>query len=203
MSDAPNVFSYKLVRDYGFAPNPFHGICTLGTCKPQIRRAAQVGDIIVGCGSTALHLEGRIIFAMRVSQKISFQDYWDHNAFRIKRPNLHSSKSMAYGDNIYHRAVGAWVQEDSHHSLAGGATNHDNLIRDTGSDNVLIGEDFVYWGVSAIEIPHRLRHFAGEDLYPPSRNYRSTFSEGFKVEVDAWFKALPVRGYRGRPTSWR
>ncbi len=28
-------------RDYGFAPNPFHGICTLATCKPVIRRVAR------------------------------------------------------------------------------------------------------------------------------------------------------------------
>lgn len=202
MTCVPNVFSYKLVRDYGFAPNPFHGICTLGTCKPQIRRFAQVGDIIVGCGSTALELEGKIIFAMRVSQKLSFQDYWDHQAFKIKRANLHSSKSMAYGDNIYHRAGDAWIQEDSHHSLARGEINHANLTRDTGSDNVLIGEDFVYWGANAVEIPDHLRNFAGEDLYPPSRNYRSTFSKAFKAEVSAWFKALPARGYRGRPTSW-
>ncbi|TNB88511.1 hypothetical protein FHJ31_03930 [Pseudomonas sp. Fig-3] len=203
MSDVPNVFSYKLVRDYGFAPNPFHGICTLGTCKPQIRRSAKVGDIIVGCGSTALKLEGRIIFAMRVSHKLSFQEYWEHEAFQIKRPNLHSSKSMAYGDNIYHRDGEAWIQEDSHHSFVGGEVNHENLLRDTSSDNVLIGEEFVYWGSSAVKLPDHLRHFAGEDLYPPSRNYRSTFTEDFRAEVDTWFKALADRGCRGRPASWR
>ncbi|ATH79683.1 hypothetical protein CO724_00380 [Ectopseudomonas mendocina] len=140
---------------------------------------------------------------MRVSQKLTFQDYWDHEAFRIKRPNLHSSKSMAYGDNIYHRVEDDWIQEDSHHSFAGGEINQENLNRDTGSDSVLIGEDFVYWGASAIEIPNHLRNFAGEDLYPPSRNYRSTFSESFRTEVSTWFEALPVRGCRGRPTSWR
>ncbi|WP_432710826.1 hypothetical protein [Pseudomonas syringae] len=202
MNGLPKVFSYKLVRDYGFAPNPFHGICTLATCKPQIREAAQVGDIIVGCGGRALGLEGRMIFAMRVSRKLSFQEYWEHRDFRIKRPNFRSSKSTAYGDNIYHRDGDSWVQEDSHHSFPGGALNGENLTRDMGSKNVLIGEEFVYWGASALEIPEHLREFAGEDLYPPSRNYRNTFSDAFRREVDAWFSAITDRGCRGRPASW-
>lgn len=203
MINVPKVFSYKLVRDYGFAPNPFHGICTLGTCKPQIRRSAKVGDIIVGCGSVALNLENRIIFAMRVSQKLSFQEYWDQEAFRMKRPNLRASKSLAYGDNIYHRDGENWIQEDSHHSLAGGQLNAGNLARDTRSDNVLIGQEFVYWGRDAVEIPEHLQHFGKDDLYPNSRNYRNTFSEKFRAEVDAWFKSIADRGFRGRPTSWR
>ena len=33
-------------RDYGFAPNPYFGYCTLATCKPVIRRCAGVGDWI-------------------------------------------------------------------------------------------------------------------------------------------------------------
>ncbi|QYX47159.1 hypothetical protein K3F43_21155 [Pseudomonas tussilaginis] len=203
MSDVPRVFSYKLVRDYGFAPNPFHGICTLGTCKPQIRKSAQVGDIIVGCGSTALHLEGRAIFAMRVTRKLSFQEYWEDESFRIKRPNLYSSQSMAFGDNIYHRDGESWLQEDSHHSFEGGQLNHANLLRDTSSDNVLIGDEFVYWGANALQIPEHLRNHAGEDLYPAGRNYQCNFSPEFRAQVDAWLKGFPKRGYLGRPASWR
>jgi hypothetical protein len=198
----PKVFSYKLVRDYGFAPNPFHGICTLGTCKPQIRQAADVGDIVVGCGSVGLNLAGKIIFVMRVSGKLSFQEYWEDERFRIKRPDLYSSKSFAYGDNIYHMVNGTWVQEDSHHSFDGGRINEANLSRDLGADSVLIGEDFVYWGGNAVEIPAHLRNFQGDDLYPSGRNYRCTFSESFRSEVDTWFKFLPIRGYRNRPASW-
>lgn len=203
MSRVPRVFSYRLVRDYGFAPNPFHGICTLGTCKPQIRQAARVGDIVVGCGSVQLRCEERIIFAMRVSEKLSFQQYWEDERFKIKRPDLYTSESMAFGDNIYHVVDGAWAQEDSHHSFADGRINQANLMRDTSSDNVLIGEEFVYWGANAPAVPRHLRNFEGQDLYPPPRGCRSRYTEGFRVEVDAWFESLPTRGYRSRPTSWR
>ncbi|MFH1865797.1 MAG: hypothetical protein ABIK85_07930, partial [Candidatus Eisenbacteria bacterium] len=37
------LFSYIVARDYGFAPNPFCGVCTLATCKPKIRESASVG----------------------------------------------------------------------------------------------------------------------------------------------------------------
>jgi len=38
------LHSYVVARDYGFAPNPFFGFCTLATCKPRLRSVAQVGD---------------------------------------------------------------------------------------------------------------------------------------------------------------
>lgn len=39
-----NLYAYAITRDLGFAPNPFHGFCTLATCKPGIRKTAKVGD---------------------------------------------------------------------------------------------------------------------------------------------------------------
>ena len=196
------VFSYKLSRDFGFAPNPFHGICTLATCKPQIRNAAQVGDLIVGCGSKALKLEEKIIFVMRVTEKLTFQKYWEDPRFFIKRANLKSSKAAAYGDNIYHYENGEWIQEDSHHSFEGGVKNQDNFDRDLGSENVLISDDFVYWGSSAPCIPDNLRDLDGEDLYPDGRFYRAKFPDNFKSAVYNWFESLPMRGNQGRPTCW-
>ena len=47
------LYSYVVVSDHGFAPNPFHGYCTLANCKPRIRWRAQPGDWIVGTGSRA------------------------------------------------------------------------------------------------------------------------------------------------------
>ena len=32
------VYMYVVDRDFGFAPNPFHGVRTLATCKPPIRK---------------------------------------------------------------------------------------------------------------------------------------------------------------------
>lgn len=198
------VFSYKITRDFGFAPNPFHGVCTLATCKPHIRKAASVGDIVIGCGSSANHLFGRVICALRVTEKHSFQEYWDNPRFSVKRPNFHASSAHAYGDNIYHQDDGgAWIQERSHHSFPNGDVNLLNLDRDTGRSNaVLLSEDFVYFGANALEIPQHLRSFEGDDLYPNVRDFRSQFSPKFIAAVDVWFQTLP-RGNLGRPVSWK
>lgn len=201
MNNFPKIFSYKLSRDFGFAPNPFHGICTLATCKPQIRRSAQVGDIVIGCGSQELKMQGRIIFAMKVSEKISFDEYWNDPRFEMKKPSFKSSRSMGYGDNIYHHEGDQWRQEDSHHSFANGVTNFDNQNRDTGADHVLISNDFIYWGANAPKMDLSLRDLDGDDLLPKGRNYRTNFSDNFRIEVSNWFSGLP-KGCVGRPTCW-
>ena len=41
------VFVYTIVTDAGFAPNADGRYLTLATCKPLIRKHAQVGDIII------------------------------------------------------------------------------------------------------------------------------------------------------------
>ena len=70
------LYSYVVDRDYGFAPNPFHGSCTLATCKPVIRRVGQVGDWIVGTGSSYRKRTGHIVFAMLVNETMAFDEFW-------------------------------------------------------------------------------------------------------------------------------
>ena len=35
------MWSYRIVHDKQFAPNPFKGVLTLATCKPLIRRSKE------------------------------------------------------------------------------------------------------------------------------------------------------------------
>jgi hypothetical protein len=70
------LHSYVVARDYGFAPNPFFGVCTLATCKPGIRKVAQIGDWVVGTGSKKRKRDKRIVYAMRVTGAITFSQYW-------------------------------------------------------------------------------------------------------------------------------
>lgn len=161
------------------------------------------GDLIVGCGSKKLGLEERILFAMRVEGKCTFQEYWDDDRFLHKRPYFGGNQRRAYGDNIYHRSSsGGWVQEKSHHSFPDGSTNPANQDRDTGSDNVLWGSDFVYWGRDAIPIPTEFRDFNGDDLYPSGRGHRVKFADDFVQEIEDWFGGINQRQCRGRPASW-
>ncbi|MED5524576.1 MAG: hypothetical protein VX447_07490 [Pseudomonadota bacterium] len=197
------IFTYKIVRDYGFAPNPFHGVLTLATCKPKIRSGAKIGDLIFGCGSKSNGMIDKIIYVMEVNEKISFDEYWSDAQYESKKPCLYSSKSWWYGDNIYHRNNdGVWIQEDSHHSFERGLINERNVKTDTSSNNVLVSRNFIYWGKNAILMPDFLSNFKGESLYPNTRDYRSSFSKELVVRANQWFESIPFRGFKGKPIDW-
>ena len=157
------LHSYVVARDYGFAPNPFSGYCTLATCKPGVRRSAQVGDWVVGTGSAVRQRKGVLLYAMRVSETMSFNDYWVDSRFQCKKPNMRASRKYAFGDNIYHRDDGHWIQLDSHHSLADGSPNPRNIRNDTKTDRVLLATHFAYWGGSGPRVPDRFRDFDGHE----------------------------------------
>lgn len=197
-----DLWSYKVTRDYGFAPNPFFGTLTLACCKPNIRKRAHPGDLVVGCGSAELKLRGHVIFAMRIAEMLPFQEYWDDPRFARKRPFFTAGRAQAYGDNIYHHDdQNRWIQEDSHHSLIGGAWNDLNAKRDLQADAVLISTDFVYWGNQTPLIPAYLRNHGGEDLFADVRDYRRKYSDDFKGVVTDWFDGL-AKGRLGRPINW-
>jgi hypothetical protein len=145
------LYIYVIDRDFGFAPNPFHGYCTLATCKPGIRKGARIGDWVMGVGGKRLRATGKCIFVMSISEICTFEEYWTDIRFQIKKPIRNGSPVMMVGDNIYHRneTTGNWIQEDSHHSNLDGSTNTKNLKRDTQSNSVLISNHFFYFGSAA------------------------------------------------------
>ena len=155
IDEGSQLFMYAVTRDLGFAPNPFHGVCTLATCKPAIRSVAKKGDWIVGVAGAVMKKDkGKCIYIMKVTEKLSFQDYWDDDRFGLKKPVRNGSLVQTLGDNIYHVVDGEWVQEDSHHSNSDGSANIDNLNRDINrTDQVLVSDFFVYFGRSAIDLP--------------------------------------------------
>jgi hypothetical protein len=200
------LYSYIVARDYGFAPNPFHGFCTLATCKPQIRGAASAHDWIVGTGSKTAGLAGCFVFVMQVSEALTFDEYWSDPRFASKRPNLGASLKHAYGDNIYHsdkEVDGGWQQEDSHHSLPCGVVNQKNVKTDTSRPRVLASTRFAYWGGSGPEVPAELRDFDGIDLCCTTQGHKTRmFTEEFVDAFEKWFVERGEFGYLGRPHKW-
>ena len=197
------LYSYVVARDYGFPPNPFFGVCTLATCKPEIRRLADVGDLVVGTGGSARNGRDVVVYIMRVTETVTFNEYWSSPRFRRKRPNLRGSKKQAFGDNIYCRdGAGRWQQRNSHHSYADGRPNRHNLVHDTRVDRILISDDFVYWGGSGPRIPSRFRGGADVDIRA-GRGHRSRFTATVVDDLLAWYEGLGERGYRASPWEWR
>lgn len=196
------LHSYVVARDFGFAPNPFNGYCTLSTCKPLIRRHAEDEDWVVGTGSKTRSREGYLVFAMRVTEHMTFTDYWSDVRFLVKRPNLRGSKKQAYGDNIYRRDDAGWHQSDSHHSLPDGQKNMDNVVRDTSADRVLVSNDFAYWGRSGPVIPTRFR---GSGKWPDvcaGRGHKNNFPTDMVEDFVSWVRSLGAQGVHGDPLDW-
>ena len=203
-----NYYSYKVEHDYGLAPNPFGGYCTLAVCKGDIRKSTrlQSGDWIIGTGSRSLeNLSGRemlhhLIFAMRVEDKMTFDQYWRDERFQYKKPIVTGSLVQMYGDNIYHHEDGddEWIQEDSAHSLANGSCNRDHLERDTKSENVLVSRYFYYFGDSCPLIPEEFWAVCSE-----GRNVKSiSIPQDVANDFIQWLESNFDIGIHGDPINW-
>ena len=200
-----SLFSYVVRYDSGFAPNPFHGYCTLATCKPRIREHAQIGDWIVGTGSNAKGIRrgGHLVYAMKVTEILSTAEFWHDPRFEKKRPNLFHNWVMASGDNIYEPlGRGRWRQLNSYHSYEDGSRREEHVVRDTGVERILVSDDFLYFGG---EGPQLLEPFLAADdldiicLY---RNYRRIQKESVIAAVESWIRSLGKIGFQGKPWDW-
>lgn len=200
------LYSYVVRYDSGFAPNPFYGWCTLATCKPDIRRAAQIGDWIVGTGSDNQQVRrgGRLVYAMRVTGALTFREYDADARFQAKKPFRRGSRKQSCGDNIYYRdgANKRWLQRDSFHTAADGSLQTNHVTRDTGVDRVLISDHFVYFGGEGPRIPATLKTKDGRPL-TKSGIGRYVFDDpAFIAKVETWVTSVGDPGFQGPPFEW-
>ena len=83
------LYCYKMTHDTGFAPNPYYEVLTLATCKPTIRRCAEIGywisDWATGYKSQASKNQVLAIFVLvnrtTIAPRISMNFFYDmqHN----------------------------------------------------------------------------------------------------------------------------
>lgn len=192
-------YSYVIKRDFGFAPNPFNGMCTLATCKPPIRERANIGDWVFGTGSVSLKCQHHLIYAMKITEKITFNEYWFNEKYRCKKPVMNGSLKVMYGDNIYHQNDnGEWLQADSHHSYENGEQNPLNVKTDTSTtDSVLISDEFYYFGVNKFLIPDEL----ALKICKTGPGYRHADPEASKILIE-FLKKNYEAGYLGDPIQF-
>jgi len=199
------LFTYVVLYDIGFAPNPYFGTCTLATCKPEIRKSASPGDWVAGIGSMQKGQQGHLVYAMRVEETLSFDEYWTDPRFASKKPNRVGSLKLRYGDNIYHRSAdeSTWIQEDSRHSLEDGSPNMAHVKRDTSAPRVLASTSFAYYGADAIEIPEEFRDWEGKDYFGSVRGFRRNFPDGLRTAFISWLESQSDVGIAGEPLDWQ
>ena len=199
-----SLYSYVVRYDSGFAPNPFYGYCTLATCKPKIRNSATVGDWVIGCGSRSLGRAGYLVYAMRVTETLRFDQYNTDIRFRSKKPFRSGSRKQSCGDNIYYRAAEhePWKQRDSFQSHSDGTINLDHVSRDTGTDKVLISDDFIYFGGEGPQFLPVLRNKEGRSLCTNSRGYNRFYDSQLIKDFEQWINSFRLHGYQGAPSEW-
>jgi len=191
------LFTYKQTHDTGFAPNPFHGYCTLATCKPQIRLHKRVGDWIAGFTSQSLNKDGvgyeRLIYLMHVAEKLPFEIYHTDPRFAAKIPDQDSKRCVeTIGDNIYGIRDGTVFQiPNRDHDISA-------LPKDTSGKFALIATEFAYFGSEPIVIPEEVR-----PRIPVSQaGHGIQTKDPVRARAFVDFVLARGKGVHARPKSW-
>jgi hypothetical protein len=168
----PRLFSYVVDHDYGFAPNPRDGFCTLAKCKYRKKGAqrrnivelAETGDWVVGTGGVSEDSagHGKIIYAMRVDEKLTLAEYYTDKRFRGRAGN---------------------TRDESHRT-------------DTFA---LISQHFFYFGRNAIDLEAVPQEHLAHPLEKKGAGFRSDFNEEFIEDFIRWLERNFEIGIHGAP----
>jgi hypothetical protein len=171
---------------------------------PQIRKHAKVDDVIIGMAGSGKRglkrIYPQVIFWMRVSEAICFDDYWSDPRFAAKRPQIPGPKMRMVGDRTYRRdaASGDWVYDRSMHYLPPAAQGQGgHVVRDTKVDRLLIGQEFSYWGGNGPTVPDHLL-----TLFPNPRGQKCPKPGPLLTELIELLEISNPKGVVGDPADW-
>lgn len=171
---------------------------------PQIRRHAGIGDVIIGMAGSGKRglkrIHPQVIYWMRVSEAMGFDEYWHDARFAAKRPQIPGPKMRMVGDRTYrHNAEsGQWLFELSMHYLPPAAQgNRDHVARDTKVDRLLLAQDFTYWGNTGPQIP---AHLLG--LFPNPRGQKCLEAGSLLTDLHQLVGLDKPLGVVGDPADW-
>jgi hypothetical protein len=167
------LFSYTIRYDYGSAPNPYWGMCTLTICKPVIRRTAKKNDWVVG-------LRGNlVVYAMKIGDRKTLTEYDRYCCQQLRK------KIPAWSSRDFRRRVGDCIYDYSfgrNPKLRRGIHGKDNMETDLSGINALLSEDFYYFGSKAIALP---THLSG---IIQKRGHKSTANDPFTASFIRWIR---------------
>jgi hypothetical protein len=141
------IYSYVVEHDNGYAPNPYFGFCTLCRCKfrefaagrRNIVELAEKGDWVIGTGGASERGagHGKLVYAMRVDETPTREEYFADSRFEEKKPvKISTDYKHTRGDNK--RPLNDFEENDQF---------------------ALVSWLFYYFGARAIHIPERFKHF--------------------------------------------
>ena len=177
------LYSYCLRYDDGAAPNPFWGICTLVICKPKIRKAAKIGDWIIGLGSANSPIgdvSDCVIYAMKVTNKMTMEAYdkFCQTSYPKKIPNWRSKD--------HRRCVGDCIYDFSHGApprMRAGVHHERNRERYLSGGYALISDHFFYFGIKPLKLCDSLM-----PIIHDTQGHKSTVNDPYAREFVAWIE---------------
>jgi hypothetical protein len=122
---------------------------TLAACTPNHQGVRLKEDDWL-LGNSSASTGRRLIFAMRISQVLDFDDYYNDPRFAGKKADASTWQGRC-GDNIYlSDKAGGWKQ-----ALAFTHKDAESFIKDTRYHRVFISDHFFYFGENAPDIPEK------------------------------------------------
>jgi hypothetical protein len=184
------LYSYVVKHDSGFAPNPFWGYCTLACCKPKIRKAAEVGDWVVGTGAVSNVGNDKLVYAMKVTEKLNFEQYSQDKRFQCKIPA--KGRMEERGDNIYHSDKNRdYMQCKSYHI-------EKDKKRDLSSGFVLISNYYFYFGKKDVLIPNDFKV-----IIKSGPGHKCNFDSNLVSGFINWLESNFPKGIQGEPFDYK
>lgn len=137
------AYIYVIATDRGSAPNYEPPCTTLAVCKPDIRRCAPIGSLVLAfTGSTISRQPHAVCWAGLIEDRLTFAQYWDDLRFEAKKPHW-----SATPDNIY--------QPDGMHFRQVPNTTHNaaNAATDLSGKYVLLFKETWHFGAAGPILP--------------------------------------------------
>jgi hypothetical protein len=129
------IYLYKMTADTGGAPCVANGLLSLAICKPKIRQRASKGDLIFGFAAKSMARDNRLIYAARVTKKLSGGTYYKTKRFAGRSDCIYDWRAGRFN----------WKSGSLHHGPR-------HLTHDIGDHpdyrraDVLLSSDFRYFG---------------------------------------------------------
>ena len=183
--------SYTITNDTGLAPNPFWGYCTLAVCTPNhMGIRAKSRDWFIG--TTTVAKGSKLIYAMQVSEVLSFDLYYNDQRFEKKRPIISGTWQQRCGDNMYNKdRTGKWLQHPTQYH------NNENAVKkDLKHPFVFIAEHFYYFGDKAVKIPTKY-----EELIRKRQGCKCSYPPNTVDRFLNWLQSTFTSGIHGNPAD--
>lgn len=183
------LYSYVVVKDLGLAPNPFWGYCTLAVCTPNhMGIRVKKGDWIIGTSPASQG--SKLVYAMQVSKRLSFEVYYADERFAKKKPNVKGSWREKCGDNMYYKDQhDRWVQ---HRTIYHRDTKA--IKQDLKNPFVFVAEKFYYFGDKAVTFPVKF-----QDLVWKRQGCKSNHDPKIVEKFLNWLTTNYTSGVLGNP----